>query len=69
MIPRELGVIVQRGEPEGELVGEVVARAATSATLDEGRGPEVLETRSGTGKDLAATSCAGTGVLQVRKRY
>ena len=31
------------GEPEGELVGEVVARASRSVALDEGRSAEVLQ--------------------------
>jgi hypothetical protein len=33
---------VERGQPEGELVGKVVAGAAGSVALYEGRGPEVF---------------------------
>ena len=41
------------GEPEGELVGEVVAGAARPVTLDEGRGAEVLQTRARARQGLA----------------
>ena len=41
------------GEPEGELVGEVVAGAAGPVTLDEGRGAEVLQTRARARQGLA----------------
>lgn len=40
--PAEHAVGLDGGQPEGELVGKVVAGAAGSVTLDEGRGPEVL---------------------------
>ena len=52
------------GEPEGELVGEVVARAPGPVALDERGGSEVLEARTGRGKGLAATFGSSRCVLE-----
>lgn len=57
--PFELEVLLDGGQPEAELIGEVVARAARAVALDERRGPEVLEARTGTGQGLTAS--LGTG--------
>ena len=45
--------VLDGGEPEGELVSEVVACAARPVTLYEGRGAEVLQTRARAGQGLA----------------
>jgi len=50
------------GEPEGELVGEVVAGAPRPVALDEGGRTEVLEAGAGRGKRLAPTFCSSGGV-------
>jgi len=55
----ELVVALNRGQPEAELVGKVVTRAARSVTLDEGRGSEVLKAGSRGGQGLTTT--LGTG--------
>ena len=52
------------GEPEGELVGEVVARAPGPVALDERGRSEVLEARTGRGKGLAATFGSSRCVLE-----
>ena len=54
------------GEPEGELVGEVVARAPGTVALDERGGSEVLEARTGRGKGLATTFGSSRCVLERR---
>ena len=51
------------GEPEGELVGEVVAGATCPVALDEGGRAEILEARAGRGKRLAPTFCSSGCVL------
>jgi len=56
---------VDRRQPEAELVGEVVARAACAVALDERRRAEVFQARAGTLERLTAAIGAGTGVLQV----
>ena len=55
---------LDRGEPEGELVGKVVAGAPRPVALDEGGRPEVLEARAGRGKRLASTFCSSCCVLR-----
>jgi len=60
----ELVARVDRRQPEAELVGEVVARAARAVALDERRRAEVLEARAGTRQRLAATVCSGARVLK-----
>ena len=62
--PRELLAGVDGGEPEAELVGEVVARTAAAVALDERAGPEVLEAGAGAGERLATTLGARAGVLR-----
>ena len=52
------------GQPEGELVGKVVAGAPRPVALDEGGRPEVLEARAGRGKRLASTFCSSGCVLE-----
>ena len=52
------------GEPEGELVSEVVAGAARPVTLYEGRGAEVLQTRARAGQGLAPALRTRRRVLQ-----
>jgi hypothetical protein len=47
----ELLSFLDCGEPEAELVREEVARAASSVTLDEGRGTEVFQTGAGRAKN------------------
>ena len=54
------------GEPEGELVGEVVARAPGPVALDERGRSEVLEARTGRGKGLATTFGSSRCVLERR---
>ena len=51
--PGEHLPVLDGGEPEGELVGEVVAGAAGPVTLYEGRGAEVLQTRARARQGLA----------------
>jgi len=46
------------GQPERELVGEVVAGAPRPVALDEGGRPEVLEARAGRGERLTPTFCS-----------
>lgn len=57
--PFELEVLLDGGQPEAELIGEVVARSARAVAFDERRGPEVLEARTGTGQRLTASLGAG----------
>ena len=38
----ELGVFINGGQPEAELVGKVVASPPGSVALNEGRGTEIL---------------------------
>ena len=52
------------GEPERELVGEVVAGAPGPVALDERGRSEVLEARTGRGKGLAATLGSSRCVLE-----
>ena len=52
------------GEPEGELVGEVVAGAARPVALDEGGRAEILEARARRGERLAPTFCSSCCVLR-----
>jgi len=59
----ELLVRVDSGQPEAQLVGEIMARAPRPIALDERRGPEVLQTRAGAGQRLAATFRARRCVL------
>ena len=59
----ELASRVDGRQPEAELVGEVVARAACAVTLDERSGTEVFQTRTRTGQRLTAAIRTGTGVL------
>ena len=59
----ELRILVDGGQPEGELVGEVVAGAAAAGALDERRGPEVLQARAGGGQRLAAALGPSGSVL------
>ncbi len=54
---------VNGGEPEGELVCEVVARPPPPGALYEGRGSEVLQAGAGGGQGLAAALGASSGVL------
>ena len=63
----ELIVFLQGGQPETEFVGEIMARATSAVTLDEGRGAEIFETRAGTGERLAATFSARGSVLGENK--
>ena len=51
------------GQPEGELVGEVVASAPGPVALDEGGRPEVLEAGAGGGERLAPTFRSSCRVL------
>ena len=51
------------GQPEGELVGEVVAGAPGPVALDEGGRPEVLEAGAGGGERLAPTFRSSCRVL------
>lgn len=56
----ELPPRLHGGQPEAELVGEVVAGAAGTIALDERRGAEILETGAGRDQGLTApfrTSC------------
>ena len=62
----ELLLRVDRRQPEAELVGEVVARAARAVALDERRRAEVLETRAGTRQRLTAALGARRRVLHAR---
>lgn len=59
----ELLVRIDGGQPEAQFVGEVMARAPRPVALDERRGPEVLQTRPGTGQRLAAALRARRRVL------
>lgn len=63
----ELLVRVDGGQPEAQLVGEVVARAARPVALDERRSPEVLQTRSGAGQRLTAALRTRGSVLYIIK--
>jgi len=63
----ELLVGVDGRQPVAELVGEVVAGAASAVALDERRGAEVFQTRSGTGQRLAAAVRAGARVLHINQ--
>ena len=60
----ELRVALDGGQPEAELVGEVVAGAAAAAALDEWRGAEVLQAGAGARQGLAAALGAGGRVLR-----
>ena len=51
-------------QPEGELVGEVVAGAARPVALDEGGRAEILEARARRGERLAPTFCSSCCVLE-----
>ena len=62
--PGEHLPVLDGGEPEGELVGEVVARAPGTVALDERGRSEVLEARTGRGKGLAATLGSSRCVLE-----
>lgn len=56
--------VLDGGEPEGELVSEVVTGSSGSVTLNERRGSEVFETRSWAGERLTSslrTSCSVHG--------
>jgi hypothetical protein len=48
--PGELAVRLDGGEPETQLVCEVVAGTAAAVALDERTGTEVLQTRAGAGE-------------------
>lgn len=50
----ELVLQLDGGQPEAELVGEVVAGAARAVALDEGSRAEVLQARAGAGQRLTA---------------
>ena len=60
----ELRAALDRGQPEAELVGEVVTGASAAAALNEGGSAEVLETGARAGEGLAAALCAGGSVLE-----
>lgn len=63
----ELLGVLDGGEPEAELVGEVVARAALAVALDERRRAEVLQARAGALQRLPAALPARASVLQTHK--
>lgn len=52
------------GQPEAVLVCVEVAGSPAAVTLDEGRGPKVLQAASRAGKRLTASTRTGTGVLK-----
>lgn len=66
--PRELVAGVDGGEPEAELVGEVVAGAPGAIALDEGGGAEVLQARARAGQGLATALSASRSVLQLEHK-
>ena len=57
------------GQPEGELVGEVVASAPGPVALDEGGRPEVLEARARRRKRLTTALCSSCCVLARKKIF
>lgn len=57
--PFELEVLLDCGQPEAELIGEVVARSTRTVALNERCGPEILEAGSGTGQRLTTSLGAG----------
>ena len=59
---------VHGGQPEGELVGEVVTSTTPTGTFDEGRGPEVLQAGARTGQGLSSALGTRSRVLK-RERY
>lgn len=64
----ELLVGVDDGQPETQLVGEVMTRAPGTVTLYERRGPEIFEARARTGQRLTTAFRAGCGVLRTQSR-
>lgn len=65
--PVELRALFNGGQPEAELVDEVVASSAGSVTLDEWSGTEVFQARSRAGERLAASLGPSTRVLEHRE--
>ena len=65
--PGEHLPVLDGGEPEGELVGEVVAGAPRPVALDEGGRPEVLEARARRRKRLPTALCSSCCVLARKK--
>ena len=55
------------GEPEGELVSEVVTGSSGSVTLNERRGSEVFETRSWAGERLTSSLRTSCSVLKCKQ--
>ena len=62
--PGEHLPVLDGGEPEGELVGEVVAGSPGAVALNEGSGPEVLQTGAWAGQRLPPSLCSGCRVLR-----
>lgn len=60
----EHGAAIDGGEPEGELVGKVVAGAAAAAALYERRRAEVFQAGTGTRQKLPPALCSGGSVLK-----
>ena len=61
--PFELRLLLDGGQPEAQLVGEIVTRSACSITLDERCSAEILQTRAGARQRLAATFRTSCRVL------
>lgn len=59
----ELFVGVDDGQPETQLVGEVMARAPRPVALNERRCPEIFQARARTGQRLTAALGASGRVL------
>ena len=59
--------VLDGGEPEGELVSEVVTGSSGSVTLNERRGSEVFETRSWAGERLTSSLRTSCSVLKCKQ--
>ena len=65
VVPLELVLWINRGQPEGQRSRVEVAASVTVA-LNEGPRPEVCEARSWRNDGLAVPACLGIGVLRSR---